>query len=320
MENSATNGFVQTMQEKKACVSWHFLQGQEVASWEGSSLDGAPSALVRLIPTPEECFFDDNEMECSPSSPFGTTYVHSMGNSGEVQLMLSAVVSHARIFHQPARAKGWPANVQDFGSRCSELLERFGLHLSLPKTHRFCVPVDSAPSSKDLPIWGMTCDGACWELGTLARIIGENGCGLLPTPRANKWGLEDSHGNTKQWEKFAEWLQNLPTPMTSEKHRGVCLGEMKRRTPMLKAQLLQAMRDGVLPTPTAHLYGSNKGGAAGRKGKKRPSLESRIGGIFLALREWMMGVPIGWTSKKPLSKWRWKEWQKSHGIEMREYK
>ena len=36
-------------------MSWHYLQGQEVESWEGNSPDGAPSALLRLIPTPAKC-------------------------------------------------------------------------------------------------------------------------------------------------------------------------------------------------------------------------------------------------------------------------
>ena len=34
-------------------MSWHYLQGREVASWAGSCLDGAPSALSNLIPIAE---------------------------------------------------------------------------------------------------------------------------------------------------------------------------------------------------------------------------------------------------------------------------
>ena len=69
----------------------------------------------------------------------------------------------------------------------------------------------------------------------------------------------------------------------------------------------------LLPTPTAQLYGNNMGGAAGRKGKVRPSLESLTGGVYPALREWMMGWPIGWTELKPLATGRFQEWLRLHG-------
>lgn len=32
-------------------MSWHYLLEQEEVSWEGHSLDGAPDALLKLIPT-----------------------------------------------------------------------------------------------------------------------------------------------------------------------------------------------------------------------------------------------------------------------------
>jgi hypothetical protein len=70
----------------------------------------------------------------------------------------------------------------------------------------------------------------------------------------------------------------------------------------------------LLPTPSASRYGSNKGGAAGRVGKERPSLDTmakrarlpapvgflgRAGGLLSPLYvEWMMGFPIEWTVSK----------------------
>jgi len=35
-------------------MSWHYLQEQEVACWDQSCLDGAPDALLSLIPMPAE--------------------------------------------------------------------------------------------------------------------------------------------------------------------------------------------------------------------------------------------------------------------------
>lgn len=82
----------------------------------------------------------------------------------------------------------------------------------------------------------------------------------------------------------------------------------------------------LLPTPTASSYGSNQGGAAGRVGKVRYSLEqmarrgllptptaSRRSGLQSHGRnavlgrmnprflEWMMSFPIGWTRSGPLA-------------------
>lgn len=56
------------------------------------------------------------------------------------------------------------------------------------------------------------------------------------------------------------------------------------------------------------LYGSNKGGAQGRVGKARLSFEREIGGLRLALREWMMGWPINWTGLEPLGTDKWRRW------------
>lgn len=70
----------------------------------------------------------------------------------------------------------------------------------------------------------------------------------------------------------------------------------------------------MLPTPTAQLYGSNQGGAAGRTGPKRLYLEGQTGGVWLALREWMMGWPLGWSASEPLATDRFREWLNSHGV------
>lgn len=72
--------------------------------------------------------------------------------------------------------------VQVYGSIIRESLTKCGLALSSRKTVRTCVPKDSVQSSKDLPAWGMSVDGECWELGTSVRTIKETECGYWPTP------------------------------------------------------------------------------------------------------------------------------------------
>ena len=64
---------------------------------------------------------------------------------------------------------------------------------------------------------------------------------------------------------------------------------------------------GMLPTPTASSYGSNRGGAAGRTGKIRHSLGSMArlgmlgtpGKLSARFVQWMMGFPEGWLCSEP---------------------
>ena len=73
-------------------------------------------------------------------------------------------------------------------------------------------------------------------------------------------------------------------------------------------QITDAPGRSYWPTPTAKPYGYNLGGAAGRVGKKRPSLAGLLGGaespLFL---EWMMGFPMGWTGGE-FSATAWSRW------------
>jgi len=251
-------------------MSWHYLQGQAAACWDHTFLDGAPDALLKLTPTAVVCSSQDKQTGILNGSPFGMTFAPSTAQHGVEQLTLLLADFPAKTSARQVKVQDLPETVRAFGLKCSELLAKFGLAMSSRKTVRICVRVDSAPSSKDLPAWGMTADGECWELGSRVRHIDATVCGsLLPTLRANKWGLPDSHGDTSAW--------------------------------------------GMLPTITANLYGSNKGGAAGREGPARPSLERLNGGLSLPLREWIMGWPIGWTACEPLATGRFQEWRRWHG-------
>lgn len=146
--------------------------------------------------------------------------------------------------------------------------------MSSPRTVRISAPEDWTSSSKGLPAWGMMSLGVCWALGTSVRLTDATECGsLLPTPTG---AGNESSPSMQKWPAHRELAK-------------------------------------MLPTPTAQLYGYNKGGAAGRVGKARPSLESLVGGIFIALREWMMGWPLGWTAPKPLETVRFQQWLDSHG-------
>lgn len=70
----------------------------------------------------------------------------------------------------------------------------------------------------------------------------------------------------------------------------------------------------MMPTPLARSGGSNKGGGGSRNEHiRRPSLKQLSGGINYALREWMLGLPVGWTGQERLEMRKFQEWRKSHG-------
>ena len=276
-------------------MSWHYLQEQAEASWAGSSLAGAPSALLRLIPTAEASCSPDSGTDASTSSPSGITCEPSTGDRGGEQLTLSLADSPARTSPQRVKVADLPGHVRALSSRCSELLKRYGLRLCSRKTARAFVPRGWPQSSRSLSAWGTWDESGYWELGTSVRRMSAGACGSLPT---------------------------LPTPQAWDWKDGGSRTQGKRHAPNLTVvlnNLQESLTGGMLPTPTASLYGSSNNGCPrdGRrteyrtKGKK--SLESLTGGIYPALREWMMGWPIGWTALEPLGTDRFREWLHSHG-------
>jgi len=269
-------------------MTWHYLnshcspepaeESSEVSSW-GS----APLALWKRIPIAVLCYSRDKETECCRYSQSGTTSARSMESHGEAQSTLSQVDSHAKTLAQRVRVQDCPENVQGWFSRCCELLRRCNLILSSRKTVRFCVPVDLAPSSKNLTAWGMMQDGVCWELGISARPIEETGCGYLPTPSASSYGT----------------------------NKGGAAGRTGKERPSLQTMA----KTGVWPAPTCHDRKGKTGAIRGKNAKGGPTLTQAVGGTLNPnWVEWLMGWPIGWTDSKQLATDKFLEWQHSHGI------
>ena len=95
---------------------------------------------------------------------------------------------------------------------------------------------------------------------------------------------------------------------------GVCWGLGTR------AHRIDATECGsMLPTPTANMYGSNKGGSGGRVGRERPNLGTLIersaesGKLNPPWVAWLMGWPIGWTDCARLEMDRYQQWRRLHG-------
>ena len=238
-------------------MSWHYLQEGEEASWEGSSLDGAPYALLRLLPTHGESSSQDKEMASCQRSLFGMTSEHSTGHHGEDTAMSSAPGSHAHP-SVSLESERLMSQTKTCGLKPSASFAKYDPSTSCWRTYQasFFNPTGTCtPYSDSWPRAGMTVDGIAYPRQPLAPIIKETASGLLPTI-------------------------------------------------------------------TAQTYGTNQGGAAGRVGKVRMSLQSmatqRGGRLSPSFVERMMNWPVGWTDLEPLAMDKYQQWYASHGDNSRD--
>lgn len=91
----------------------------------------------------------------------------------------------------------------------------------------------------------------------------------------------------------------------------------------LRDQVAAPPRLRLWPTPTATSYGTGNNYKAneGQPATHRPSLQTmarRAGGLLNSRWvEWLMGVPIGWVSLKPLAMESYRQWQRGFSTHQR---
>jgi hypothetical protein len=270
-------------------MSWVYLPGPEADCLPApTSSDGEPSAPLKSTSTASACSRSASEMACLTPSPSGTTSLPSMAALGEDRSTLSAGASPVRTSRPLDEVPVWQEIARVCGSKCSESLASASLRMSSPKTPRCFALEGWMSSSAGLPTWGLMLAGVCLELGTSVRPTAETECGsLLPTPTVA--GNENSPSMQK-WAAHRNLSAMMATPTAS--------GSDARNTNRPSALATRAM---MLPTPIA----SDRNGDRQREG--------RTGGVFIALREWMMGWPLGWSASEPLATDRFLQWLHSHG-------
>lgn len=168
-------------------MSWHYLQEQEAASWEGACLDGAPSALLSLMPTPEACCLPASATACCHGSPCGTTCERSTASSGEAWRELSAEDSRAPTSAAQEDAPGSKASTPACGEKWQGSLAKWDRSSLSWKTHQTLLFEDSTECLETLPTWGLMRDGELWALETPDFPTAANEHGSWPTPKARDW-------------------------------------------------------------------------------------------------------------------------------------
>jgi len=264
-------------------MSWHYLLGQGEASWEENSLDGAPSVLLRLIPTAGASCSADSETGYCRGSQSGTTCARSTENHGEDELTSSVEDSRVRTLAQLEKRQGSQENAADCGENTPGSSERLNQGLRLSKTLPSCAVMDLCESSKILPSSGTMRSGWCFPRERLVLHTYENECGLLPTLSACSYGS----------------------------NRGGAAGRVGKT----RESLASMAKNNTWPTPNATDY---KGPSTRSLGKERPrcddDLPTRVGGqLNPTWVEWLMGWPLGWTDLEPLETVRFRQWLQLHG-------
>ena len=173
-------------------MSWHFLQEQEEASWEANSLDGAPSALLSLMPTASESCSPDSGTDSCRDSRSGTMCRPSTASLGADASMSLAADFHARTSAPPARAQALKASEAGCGERWRESLAKLDPATHSWKTAQCSLFGEGYESLATLPPWGIAANGELWELATPPRLTSATECGFLPTVQKS-----DSKGTGK---------------------------------------------------------------------------------------------------------------------------
>ena len=293
-------------------MSWHYLRERGAAFSLPDYLDGLQSQRSRSKSTAARSCLLVSPRDISRNSLSGTTSRPSTGDLfGELLTSLPAG-SPARTSVQLVVEWALPASVAACGLSISDLLRRLGLGLYSPKTSRRSVPVALAPSYQDLPNWGMTYDGVCWELGMSVRPIDatESGSSLcegrnhhVPTPTASdhiereSTSTEKLNYETNKSVSLDRWAKHWPTPGAQEStptqefidevkanqgdtHERLYLPGRKHHTQRTLSRAVQTW-----PTPTSSV-GSGSRNTPGSKAHPGLSLDDAVRGDGGTGRTW----------------------------------
>ena len=257
-------------------MSWHYLQGQEAAFWEGDCLDGAPSALLRLIPDAENGYLQDSATESCPDSRSGMMSAHSTDAHGEAESMSSAVVFPAKTSASQEEARASMVQSLDSGWKWPASFAKWDPASCLWKTRQRSLVEGLDVFSETWPRWGMMRDGECLELKQPElRTKSATGSGLWPTPTVtgnhNRKGASKNSGDGLA--TAVKWA-----------------------------------------TPTCHDRKGKSGAKRGRNAHGSECLTEQVGGTLNPTWvEWLMGWPMGWTDLKPLAMGKFRQWLDLHG-------
>lgn len=179
-------------------MSWHFLQEAEAGSWEQSSLDGAPYALLKLIPRRAVCFSTGKRTECCLDFQFGMTCALSMAEAGKAKSTWLREDSRARTSRRAELTRASMASEVGSGRTWRGSFAKYD-HVSCSlKTLGACEPKDSNKSSVILPTCGSMRNGTLYQRVKSVPHKCVDECSYWPTPTATMAKSGFGHGKHSQ--------------------------------------------------------------------------------------------------------------------------
>lgn len=214
-------------------MSWHFSQGEEAAFWEENSLDGAPSALLKLLPIAGNDFYNANAKDICRHSPSGMTLRHSTGGHGMDSLMWFLGDSPVRTYLPPAEAQESAGAEADCGPTLPGSLAKHNPASYGWKTHQCLLFGGLMSFAETWPRWGMMHDGELFPLpmpsglNLLREVISrhlttfgrESGfVQRAPTPKASPSGPDYARANRtgSGGDDLATAVARVPTPRSED--------------------------------------------------------------------------------------------------------
>lgn len=190
-------------------MSWHFLQGQAEASWEDTCLDGAPDALLSLMPTQGACCSPGSVTGCYQHSQFGMTCEHLTAIRGADELMLCQGDSRAKTSALQEKARDSTESEADYGPKWPASLAKYDHATRSWKTRQFSLLGGLDEFSETWPRWGLMHDGECWALATLGHVTDATESGFVPTVLTSEATGPGLHGNGSH--NFRTWFRENST-------------------------------------------------------------------------------------------------------------
>lgn len=172
---------------------------------EATSLVGAPSAPLSVMPTQQPFWHKDKTIEPSRLSRFGLTSRVLTAAHGEALLTWYLADSLARTSATAAKRKVSKGSGADCGKNKHASFVKYDRDSHSWKTSQRCFLGEWGSFSETWPRWGLMLDGECWELPTLEAIRPEKGYGLWPTLKAS-----DGEQRTKNLRYFERRLSIAP--------------------------------------------------------------------------------------------------------------
>ena len=166
-------------------MSWHFLQEQAAASWEQNSLDGAPSALLKLMSGIETCSSPASVTESCRASQSGMMSRPLMELAGADLWTCLPAASRAKTSQVLEVETASKVNGADFGNTWRGSWAKYVPATSSWRTHQTLLDGGWESFSETWPRWGMMRGGECWGLDTPEQFTSATESGYWPTPQVS---------------------------------------------------------------------------------------------------------------------------------------